>query len=113
MCRGRAAPRYASRRRRVLPRRAVLRGCPEFLSSSPARLCLTFGRVLTRPFPNRKPPSRHLAPLPGARYIRILNGGDAMADPENAETRAVTAGVRTPPPPAALTPFARMTLPYP
>src|SRR5258705_5550625 len=47
-------------------------------------------------FCRRETPSRHLAPLPGERYIGGGNGGDAMADIASAETPgAVTGGART------------------
>jgi uncharacterized protein DUF4260 len=58
-------------------------------------------------------PSRHLAAVPGARYIRSLKGGEAMADVASKETAgAVTGGVRTLLRLEGLTLFAGMTLLY-
>jgi hypothetical protein len=69
--------------------------------------------VLTRHFAGGKRPSRHLAPLPGERYIGGVNGGDAMADIASAETPgAVTGGVRTLLRLEGLTLFVGMTVLY-
>jgi len=58
-------------------------------------------------------PSRHLAAVPDARYIRFLKGGEAMADVASKETAgAVTGGVRTLLRLEGLTLFAGMTLLY-
>src|SRR5260221_6287318 len=73
-------------------------------------------RILTgsnRPFRGWKRPSRPLAPLPGTRYIRIPNGGDAMTETASPETTgAATGGVRTLLRLEGLTLFAGMTLLY-
>jgi Domain of unknown function (DUF4260) len=72
-----------------------------------------FERVLTRHFAGGKRPSRPLAPLPGGQYIGILNGGDAMTDPESASaTGTVSGGLRTLLRLEGLTLFAGMTLLY-
>jgi hypothetical protein len=71
------------------------------------------GSVLTRHFASGKRPSRHLAALAPARYIRTLNGGDVMTDPPSTEpTGAVTGGVKTLLRLEGLTLFAGMTLLY-
>jgi hypothetical protein len=68
---------------------------------------------LTRHFAGGKRPSRHLAPLPDQRYIRSLNGGDAMADIAGTKTTgAVTGGLRILLRLEGLTLLAVMTLLY-